>query len=196
MPAGMKFNFNPERQIAPEAARFDTCYRMTGGFNLDITNLPKGEFVPSLAPIEVDFSTRKAYVVKNIKVVEAATSGATSLKIAKGSFVAVGDKYMVGSALSTVSAIDKTNENYDVLTVSALSANVALGTVLQEGKTVNETVVAVHTANFLNYAYVKVEDGATVTAIGRIFEIDRNKLVVPISNADKAALGDRFLFLN
>ena len=196
MPAGFKFNFAPEHEIAVEAARFDTCYRLAGGFNLDITNLPKGEFVPSLAPIYVDFATRKAYVVKNVKVVEAAASAATSLKIAKGSFAAVGDKYMVGEALVTVSAIDKTNENYDVLTVSALGANVALGAVLPEGKSVNEEVVAVHTANFLNYAWTKVEDGATVTAIGKIFEIDRNKLVVPISNADVANLGDRFLFLN
>lgn len=192
----MKFNLDPEHQIALEAARFETCYRMTGGFNLDITNLEKGESVPSLAPLYVDFSTRKAYVVKNIKVVEAAASAATSLKIAKGSFVAVGDKYMVGSALVTVSAVNKTNENYDVLTVSALGAAVALGTVLPEGKTVNDEVVAVHTANYLNYATVKVEDGATVTAIGRIFEINRDKLVVPISNADVAALGARFLFLN
>ena len=127
MPAGFKFNIKPEHEIALEAARFETCYRMTGGFNLDITNLPKGEYVPSLAPLFVDFATRKAYAVKNVRVVEAAASAATSLKVAKGSFAAVGDKYIVGSALVTVSAIDKTHEDYDALTVSALSAAVPSG---------------------------------------------------------------------
>lgn len=196
MPAGFKFNIKPEHEIALEAARFETCYRMTGGFNLDITNLPKGEYVPSLAPLFVDFSTRKAYAVKNVRVVEAAASGATSLKVAKGSFAAVGDKFIVGSALVTVSAIDKTNENFDTLTVSATGAAVAKDDVLAEGKTSGQTVAPVRTATCLNYAYVKVEDGATVTAIGRIFEIDRKKLVAPVSDADVASLGDRFLFLN
>lgn len=50
------------------------------------------------------------------------------------------------------------------------------------------------TANALNYAWTKVEAGATVTAIGRAYEIRTSKLLVPVSDKDKASLGDRFMF--
>ena len=46
----------------------------------------------------------------------------------------------------------------------------------------------------LNYAWTKVEDGATITAVGQAYEIRPTRLIVPISDKDKESLGDRFMF--
>jgi hypothetical protein len=52
----------------------------------------------------------------------------------------------------------------------------------------------VNVANKLNYARTKVEPGATITAVGRAYEIIESKLKLPISNDNKVSLGDNFMF--
>ena len=41
-----------------------------------------------------------------------------------------------------------------------------------------------------------MEAGATVTAIGRAFEIKKSMLIAPISAKDEESLGDRFMFID
>lgn len=194
MPAGFKYDLNPIEKTMPELCRFDTVYRLSGGFNLELSNLAGIEVIPPLAPIVVDFVSRKATVVLNVSVAEAITAGATSLKVKKGCLVRVGMHIGNGSNGGTVTAIDKSNADYDVLTLaegSTLAANV--GAVLFESATAaGKTAKA--TANFLNYAWTKVEAGATVTAIGQAYEIRPSKLIAPISDKDKESLGARFMF--
>jgi len=55
--------------------------------------------------------------------------------------------------------------------------------------------VPLNVCNGLNYAAVKVEAGATVTAIGAVMEIQEAKLQLPVSALDKASLGARFDFV-
>ena len=130
MPAGMKYNMTPQ-SMANEAARFDTCYRLSGGFNLDDSNLVSGSQLPSLAPICVDFATRTAKAVKNVEVYAAVGASDTTIKIKKGSFAYVGMHVGNGSKGATVSAIDKTNADYDELTTAAaFGAALAVGVVL------------------------------------------------------------------
>ena len=83
MPAGFKYNLNP-MDVLKELCRFDTVYRLSGGFNFEDENVPEGTMLMPLAPLHVDFATRKATAVKNVKVVEKVSSG-TKIKIAKGS---------------------------------------------------------------------------------------------------------------
>ena len=194
MSAGFKFNLNPIEGVMPEMCRFETVYRLSGGFNLDIKNLGGIAAIPPLAPIAVNFKTRKAVAVINATVAESILAGATSLKVKKGSFVYVGMHLGNGSNGGTVTAIDKSNEAYDVVTLAegaTLAANadaVLFETTATAGKTPKAT------ANFLNYAWTKVEDGATVTAIGQAYEIRPSKLIAPISEKDKETLGHRFMF--
>lgn len=194
MPAGFKFNLNPIEGVMPEMCRFETVYRLSGGFNLDITNLGGIAAIPPLTPIAVDFKTRKAVAVINATVAESISAGATSLKVKKGSFVYVGMHLGNGSNGGTVTAVDKSDEAYDVVTLAegaTLAANkdaVLFETTATGGKSPKAT------ANFLNYAWTKVEEGATVTAIGQAFEIRPSKLLVPISEKDKETLGHRFMF--
>ena len=182
----------------PEMLRYDTVYRLSGGFNLDISNLSGVKQIPPATPLKVDFKTRKAKAVINVKVVEAYTNGesATTIKVAKNSLAYPNMFIGNGTKGAKVTEIDKSNANYDTLTIAAaFGANIAKGAVLFEASAVGGTT-AKATANTLNYAWTKVEEGATVTAIGRAFEIKESKLIVPISDKDKESLGDRFMFID
>lgn len=193
MPAGFKYNLKP-LQSENELCRFETAYRLSGGFNLDITNLERGAYVPSICPLKVDFTTRTAIAVKNVRVVEAVVSGATSIKIAKDSLAYVGMHIGNGTKGATVSAVNKSNADYDVLTTTAFDAAAAAGIVLFEASAAGGTTPK-NVANYLLYAATKVEPGATVTAIGQLFEIKESKLTAPVSAKDKESLGDRFMFI-
>ncbi len=194
MPAGFKYDVNPIEKVMSEMCRFETVYRLSGGFNLDISNLSGVAAIPPLTPIVVDFVTRKAVAVINVEVVEDIVAGATSLKVKKGSLVYNGIHLGNGSTGGTVTAVDKANADYDVVTLAEGSTLAASkGAVLFEATAVGGKNPKA-TANFLNYAWTKVVEGATVTAIGRAYEIRPTRLIAPISEKDKATLGDRFLF--
>lgn len=190
MPAGFHYDLNPG-DVLKELCRFDTVYRLSGGFNFEDANVPAGTMLMPLTPLHVDLTTRKASAVKNVKVVEKVTTG-TKIKIAKGSLAYKGMHLGDGTNGATVSSISTTNANYDELTMSAAIAADA-GAVLFEAAAA-DGVSPKTTANFLNYAVTKVEPGATVTAIGRAYEVRESKLYVPISDKDKETLTSRFLF--
>ena len=190
MPAGFHYDLNPG-DVLKELCRFDTVYRLSGGFNFEDANVPTGTMLMPLTPLHVDLTTRKASAVKNVKVVEKVTTG-TKIKIAKGSLAYKGMHLGDGTNGATVSSISTTNASYDELTMSAALAAEA-GAVLFEAAAADGTTPKA-TANFLNYAVTKVEPGATVTAIGRAYEVRESKLYVPISDKDKETLTSRFLF--
>lgn len=191
MPAGFKYDLNP-MDVLRELCRFDTVYRLSGGFNFEDENVPEGTTLMPLAPLYVDLTTRKATAIKNVKVVEKVSSG-TKIKIAKGSLAYKGMHLGDGTAGATVSSINTSNAAYDELTMSAAALTPEAGVVLYEAKAADGTEPKA-TANFLNYAVTKVEPGATVTAIGRAYEVRESKLYVPISEKDKETLTSRFLF--
>ena len=190
MPAGFKYDLTPG-DVLKELCRFDTVYRLSGGFNFEDANIPEGTLLMPLTPLYVNLTTRKASAVKNVKVVEKVTTG-TKIKIAKGSLAYKGMHLGNGTSGATVSSISTTNADYDELTMSAALATEA-GTVLFEAAAADGTAPKA-TANFLNYAVTKVEPGATVTAIGQAYEVRESKLYVPISDKDKETLTSRFLF--
>lgn len=126
----------------------------------------------------------------------------TSLKIVKGSgLVDPGtgtQKVYFGGSEIVISDL-VAGETYDTITITDIAYTVPLGTVLRWSTSVTtdnpDTFVAERTANFLAYAPVKVETGASVTLLGRAFEINEDKLYIPVTDADKASLGDRFMFI-
>ena len=302
MPAGIKYDMNP-LEVEKELWNQATTYRLAGGFNLDDDKLVAGTFLTSLVPLAVDFATRKAKAVKNVKVYENAAANAVAIKIEKNSLAYVNMYLGNGTKAAQVTAIDKTNAAYDALTIT-LGAAVTAGNILFEttavvgvlgvytltigtvpavddkltingidytfaaadaegkimigadkvatAKNLQDTVEAdnqdfvvkangaklvftqkvagigaipvivvtqtgggtlaasiaqttagvsgtstepLNVANFLNYARVKVEAGATVTAIGQAYEIKESKLTVPVSAKDKVSLGARFMFV-
>lgn len=195
MPAGLHYNLEQIEKPTPEMCRIETIYRYSGGFNLVLTNLTGVKTIPPLTPLVLDFKKRQATVVINVEVAEKYTTG-TSMKVKKNSLAYVGMFIGDGTNGAKVNGIDKANADYDTLTLAAAfgsSVTVEAGTVLFEAKAQDGTEPKA-TATALNYATTKVEEGATVTAIGRAYEIRPTKLIVPISEKDKASLGDRFMF--
>ena len=191
MPAGIKYDLKGQ-EVEKELYNVKTGYRLAGGFNLEDNDIAEGTYVPVLAPLSVDFKTRIAKVSKAVKATENIDN--TTLKIQKGSLVKKGMHIGNGTKGATISAIDTTNANYDTLTLSATIDGVKAGDVLFEAKTVEGKEVK-NPANFLNYARVKKEAGATVTALGQAYEIQTEKLYAPVSEQDKATLGARFMFI-
>lgn len=195
MPAGLHYNLEQIEKPTPEMCRIETIYRYSGGFNLVLTNLTGVKTIPPLTPLVLDFKKRQATVVINVEVAEKYTTG-TSMKVKKNSLAYVGMFIGDGTNGTKVNKIDKANADYDTLTLAEAfgsSVTVKAGTVLFEAKAQDGTEPKA-TATALNYATTKVEEGATVTAIGRAYEIRPTKIIVPISEKDKASLGDRFMF--
>lgn len=195
MPAGLHYNLEQIEKPTPEMCRIETIYRYSGGFNLVLTNLTGVKTIPPLTPLVLDFKKRQATVVINVEVAEKYTTD-TSMKVKKNSLAYVGMFIGDGTNGAKVNKIDKANADYDTLTLAAAfgsNVTVEAGTVLFEAKAQDGTEPKA-TATALNYATTKVEEGATVTAIGRAYEIRPTKLIVPISEKDKASLGDRFMF--
>lgn len=74
------------------------------------------------------------HVVKTALVAEAAAEAATAIKVAKNHLFAIGDFVTVGGALDgasdKITAIDKTNVAYDVITLAATIGAATVGKVL------------------------------------------------------------------
>ncbi len=193
MSAGFKYNLTPEPSIE-ERYDVSTGVRRRGPYKLDTTNLNTGDNLPSFIPISANLKYKTCKVVRNVKVVEAYTSGGTSLKIKKGSYAYAGMFLGNGTKGTTVSAINKSNSSYDELTVADFGANIAKDTVLFEASAAGGTTPK-NVANSALYESRRVEDGINLVALlSAAREIEPDKLIVPFSDKDKANLGKDFQF--
>lgn len=163
MAAGITYDaaFDVEKELY----RVETGYRLSGGFNLasgEIEKCAALKHIPVLCPIAVDFKTRTAVVLHRVKVIEDAAANATSIKVAKGSFTKVNDEILItnGQAVK-VSAIDKSDEAFDVLTVDALPVAVAAEAVLPKAKMVKRTAV-VYAEAAAEATSVKINKGSNI----------------------------------
>ena len=186
--AGWKYNITPPDE---QEERYDVSSgrRRIGAFVLNVNGLALDSYVPSFTPICADLVAHTAQIVVNAKVVEAADSTATTVKIAKGSYVQTGTILGNGSYGGTVSAINKTNSDYDVITFSAaFGAALSVGDVLFTAKTTAGKTQAV-VANSALYENHKVTSGINnVALLMKAFDIEPDKLVTPFSANDKANL--------
>lgn len=89
-----------------------------GGFTLDESVLPAGTVIPAGTAIGFDESTRKAKPLKGGVLQANATDAATTYKVLKGSNLAVGMTVnLTGGTQRAITAIDKSNADYDEFTV-------------------------------------------------------------------------------
>lgn len=105
---------------------------LPGGFKLT-QNLPVGTVVRRGTPVFVEFSdNRTASICKTATVLKGGTASAP--RIAKGSYFAVGDKItkIGGEASVTVNAINTSNADYDVLTLSSAVTGLVAGDIIAE----------------------------------------------------------------
>lgn len=187
MSAGFKYNLTPEPTIE-ERYDVETGRRRRGPYKLDTTNLPVGEYLPSFTPIAADLKKKTAQVAIRVTVAEAFTTGSnTTLKIKKNPFVYANMFLGNGSRGAQVSSIDKTNAEYDTLTLAAdFGVNLKAGDVLFEASAVGGTTPKA-IANSALYERKKIESGIVLIALlMRAFEIEPDKLEIPFHAKDKA----------
>lgn len=197
MAAGTTYNLAENNQPR-EFYRVETGFRKSGPWKLNTDNLVDGSFLPPFTPVEANLKTRVVTVVRNVRVVEAykASDGTTAIKIAKNSLAYVGMFLGDGKKGATVTAIDKSNDAFDKLTISAaFESDIAAGDVLFEATAAGGTKKK-NTANFVTYDRKKVEVGkiVNVTLLMQAYEVKEQKLILPIHSLDKVGLTDRFQF--
>ena len=140
---GIQFNKTKIGGSVPTIWRGE-CKVLPGGFKPKQT-FPNGTVIRRGALLHVDFSNMSAAIVKFGQVVSGGTT--TKPRVTKGSYFAVGDtvtKIGDGNASPKVSAIDTSNEGYDVLTLSAAYSGLTAGDTLVEST---------------DYGYVDAESG-------------------------------------
>jgi hypothetical protein len=152
-----------------------------------------------------------------VKVVEAAAAAATSFKIQKNpflSFLKAGFLLSDGTNVIVVASVDTSNEAYDVVNVANEGATIpaeveggeptviaaGLPAALNKGAILVEAAAAddasaKYVANFASFGWRNIEVEDSVTFVGRVFSILEDELYIPFTAADKAALGDRFMFI-
>lgn len=156
-----------------------TCIRRTAGFDIDKTNLPADmKYLPKGAVLALDATSLKVVLVKSAKATAQAESSATSLKVAKGHALVVGD-VIAGSTISQITV----GTEFDTLTVSALSAGVAAGEVVADAN--GEKAIG------LNYATVKLDSNPSCTPTIQAYEIEEDTLPYPVNEEIKTALTSR-----
>ena len=194
MPAGFKYNLDAPA-VVEEICVVQTLHHKRGAYKLDTTGLTIGSKLPRFTPVSADLTTRMVKVVRNVKVLEDVAADATSVKVKKNSLAYVGMFLGNGSKGAKVTAIDTSNANYDTLTIeAAFEAKVSANTVLFEASAAGGTTPK-NTANFVIYEETKVEEGIVLVAlIMRAYEIQEEKLTLPISEKDKTGLTSRFQF--
>lgn len=114
------------------------CKILPGGFK-PLQDFAVGTVLHRGTPLYVDFETMSAAVCKTAKVVKGGNT--TSPRVAKGHLFAIGDvvtKDGDGASTPTISKIDTTNADYDVLTLSAAYTGLAENDVLVESVVVAE----------------------------------------------------------
>ena len=187
MAAGFTYNLTPE-EVKEERYDVETGRRRRGPYKLDTTNLPVGEYLPSFTPIAADLKKKTAQVAIRVEVAKKFTTGSnTTLKIKKKSFAYAGMHLGNGSNGATVNSIDKSDPNYDTLTLAAdFGATLEVGTVLFEATAATGNTPKV-TANSALYERAKIENGIVLVALlMRAFEIEPAKLAIPFHAKDKA----------
>lgn len=193
MSAGFKYDYVPPVELE-ERYDVQTGIRRRGPFKLDMSNLTEGSYLPGFTPVYANLKTKFAYPIKNVKVIEAYASG-VAIKIAKNSLAYVGMFIGNGTKGAKVTAIDKSNKTYDVLTTeAAFGEAIAKDAVLFEAVAVDGAKQK-YVANSALYERTKVENGIVLVALLRTAaEIEPDKLVIPFSKNDKENLKGWFEF--
>lgn len=112
------------------------CKILPGGFK-PLQTFPVGTVLRRGLLLEVKFEDMTAAVIKLADVLAGGTTQA--VRVAKGHYFAVGDvitKLGDGASTPTISSIDTSNADYDVLNLSAAYAGLAKGDIIVESAAV------------------------------------------------------------
>ena len=116
-----------------------------GGFILDKSNLEASANIPAGTCLHLNEATRVAKVVKTATVHATAGGAATTYQVKKGHQLAVGNNVgkTVGGAAYEITAIDRSNPAYDIITVGTTLGAATEWDVLFESSATGADVAAI-----------------------------------------------------
>ncbi len=129
------------------------CKMLPGGFKPKNT-ITTGTVLHRGTLLAVDFSDMSAAVIKVAKVLNGGSTSA--VRVAKGHLFAIGDvvtKVGDGQASPIITAIDASNADYDVLTLSAAYTGLAANDVIVEATEYEAAVEAVNAVDAIEAGY-------------------------------------------
>lgn len=188
MSAGFVYNLKP-KEVQEERYDVSTGVRRRGNYILDVAGLAVGSYLPSFLPIAADLKAKTAKIAVRALVVETADTTAVKIKVAKNPYLKDGMVLGTGAKGATIQSIDRTNADYDEVTLAAaFGAKVNAGDALFEASAADGKAPKI-VANSALYENHKVTEGInSVALLMRAFEIEPEKLVMPFCAADKANL--------
>lgn len=146
------------------------CKMLPGGFK-PLQNFAVGTVLRRAALLEVNFENMTAAVIKLADVLEGGTT--KNVRVAKGHYFAVGDvitKIGDGKLTPSISSIDTSNVDYDVLVLSAAYTGLAKGDTIVESSAVESgDATSKYTPNMIVGAD-KEFNGKGIPAIDAAFE--------------------------
>lgn len=142
-----------------------------GGFKLETNGLPPDELVTPGTPVGFDEVTRKVTVLKSAVLCENSGDDATEYKVKKGHFLTVGEDLgaEIGGAAYAITEIDKSNSDYDVITIgTTLGVALSVGDVLFKSSANGASAGALHLEpKGLLFDNAKIEDNASCGVVLR-----------------------------
>ena len=119
---------------------------LPGGFAVAQT-FAAGTLLKRGTLVSVDMSLMKAGIVKIGKVLEGGTT--TAPRVSKDNYLTAGDTVMKvgGNATGTVASVDRSHEDYDVVTLTSAMSGLTTGDFLQEADTSGNSPVVAYTPN-------------------------------------------------
>lgn len=140
------------------------CKMLPAGY-APVQDFASGTVIPLGTLLYVNTSDLTAAVIKLADALEGSTE--QEVRVAKTHLFAVGDvvtKVGDGSATVTISSIDTSNDDYDVLTLSEAYTDLAEGDTLVESKAVESgTATSKYTPNAVVGSACEVKDYGAVT---------------------------------
>lgn len=100
----------------------------------------------------------KFTVIKGYRLVNAVASGDTTIKIAKGSGVVVGDVIATAKKGVACTAIDTSNADYDEVTVT-MGVEIANGTLLYQAKSASTSATPIATPKYVTGNWIPGNEG-------------------------------------
>lgn len=177
------------------------CYRLdntkvsTGGFVVDQANLVGlSGIIRRGALMEASYTTGVAKILKTALVVAGGTTSAP--RVAKNHIFAVGEfvAKTIGGTAVIINAIDSSNADYDVLTLSGAITGLVADDVLFQAAAAGASAAYYATPNMLSYNDIDL-DSCDATGVIMSLEIQEENLPYPLSTPLKTLLGSLFTFV-
>jgi hypothetical protein len=185
----MAIDFKKTAYANPKPAfwRGETDLVLPGGFKL-LQSFPVGFVIPRGTLCQVNYPDLTAVIVKVAKVVAGGTT--TAPRVVKGTLFQVGDVVLTdgGSTGKAITAVDRTNGDYDVLTFGSAMTGLAAGDFLLEADAVSSSAVQMYAANAVVESTKEISRAAdeTISAAGRATILEG--MVYPVPDSFKTGL--------